>query len=52
MCLRPARMIVLTINRSKDMSNKSKIFIRIGEGFLALAATAVSLMVLQFAMVG
>jgi hypothetical protein len=45
-----ARMITITFSRSNHMNSQSRTLRRIGEGLLALLATAVSLLILQFAM--
>ena len=39
-----------TFRRSKLMNNQSRTLRRVGEGLLALVATGVSLLILQFAL--
>lgn len=58
--LRPMRQIAIlgtlqaikgyTFRRSNHMNNQSRTLRRIGEGILALVATGVSLLILQFAL--
>jgi hypothetical protein len=50
MRLRGARMITLTVRRSKQMSNEYTLLARVGQGLLAIAATGATVLALQIAM--